>query len=420
LTLRERGWYDAGMYLKGNKWNMTRRTRRRGSPWRMVFFLFFAGSIFYINQFVVPSTPAFAIPTPTPTRSPESFTNEADELFAQGKFAPAILALEQAIQVDPLNKANFVALAQTQVWNGQYEEGLNSAGMALLGNENYSMGHAVRGWALAYLDEYIEAEIALRRAIELDGNNALAHAYYAEMLIRENNPTNIAKAIESSRRALELAPNRLETLRARGLVLFNTDNRREAIEMYEAAILINKNIPDLWMYLGYAYKALGDIPTAIDKFQQANILNPTDSIPDLEISRLYFSLGEYGRALQYAENAVNDAPTNPHRYGNLGLMLYRSGDYRGAISALEMAIKGGVTENGVVVKGLPLDNRDTRVADYYWLYGFALLNVTPHRCPEAVPVFQALVTGIPNYQLAVDNATEGLAQCTTKIEGTAP
>jgi tetratricopeptide (TPR) repeat protein len=408
------------MYLRGSKWNMRRPTRRRGSPWRAVFFLFFVGSIFYVNQFVVPGTPAFAIPTPTPTRSPESFTNEGAEFFAQGKFSAAIEAYQKAIQSDPLNRANFVSLAQMQIWAGEYEEALNSAEISLLGNENYSMGHAVRGWALAYLDEYIQAEIALRRAIELDSSNALAHAYYAEMLIRENNPTNIQKAIDASRRAVELAPNSLETLRARGLVLFNTDNRQESIEMYEAAIRINKNIPDLWMYLGYAYKALGEIEQSIDMFMQANILNPTDSIPDLEISRLYFSLGEYGRALQYAENAVNDAPANPHRYGNLGLMLYRSGDYAGAVQALETAIKGGLSDNGTAVKGLPLDNRDTRVADYYWLYGYALLNVTPHRCAEAIPVFQALITGIPNYQLAVDNATEGLAQCAEKLEASSP
>lgn len=399
---------------------MNRRTRRRGSPWRLVFGVFFLGSILYINQFVVPSSPAFAIPTPTPTRSPESFTNEAEEAFAQGKFALAIQAYQQAIQADPLNKANFVSMGQMQMWSGQYEEALHSAEMALLGNDSYSLGHALRGWALSFLEEYIEAEVALRRAIDLDGNNALAHAYYAEMLIKEGDPASISKAIEASRRAYEIAPNSLEALRARGLVLFNTDNRQESIDMYEAAIIVNKNIPDLWMYLGYGYKAMGDTDKAIDMFQQANILNPSDAIPDLEISRLYLAMGQFGRALQYAENAVNDEPGNPHRYGNLGIMLYRNGDYQAAADALEIAIKGGLAVNGTVVKGLPLDQDVIRVAPYYWQYGFALANVSPTRCAEAIPVFQSLVTGVPNYELAVSNATAGLELCAEKLAASTP
>jgi tetratricopeptide (TPR) repeat protein len=408
------------MYLRGSKWNMNRRTRRRVSPWRLIFGVFILGSILYINQFVVPSAPAFAVPTPTPTRSPESFTREAEEAYAQGKFALAIQAYQQAIQADPMNKANFVAMGQMQVWSGQYEEALNSAEMSLLGNENYSMGHALRGWVLSFLGEYIEAETSLRRAIDMDANNALAHAYYAEMLIKEGNPAGISKAIEASRRAYELAPDTLEARRARGLVLFNTDNRQESIEMYEAAISINKNIPDLWMYLGYGYKALGDSDKAIDMFQQANILNPSDAIPDLEISRLYLALGQFGRALQYAENAVNDEPNNPHRYGNLGIMLYRNGDYQASADALEIAIKGGTAVNGTAVRGLPLDSDVIRVAPYYWQYGFALANISPNRCAEAIPVFQSLITGVPNYELAVANAKAGLDLCAEKLGEAAP
>jgi tetratricopeptide (TPR) repeat protein len=404
------------MYLRGNKWNMNRRTRRPGSPWRWIFLVFFLASGLYINQFVVPSTPGFAVVTPTPTLSSEAFVNEAESYASQGRYIQAISAYQQAIKADPLNKANYVALARVHVWAQQYEEALANADLALIDNENYSLAHAVRGWALGYLEDYLLAEAALKRAIDLDPNSALAHAYQAEIYVRQQDLSMINHAIEASRKALELAPNTLEALRARGIVLYATDNREQSIEMFEAAIAINKQLPDLFMYMGYNYAALGENDRAVEMFMQANMLNPADAIPDLEISRIYARMGQFGRAVQYAENAVNDEPDNPHRYGNLGRMLYQSGDYNSAIDALVMAVKGGITDNGVVVEGLPLVH-DPWVPMYYWFYGFSLAKVNPHRCQEAVPIFQALLNGVPDYQLAVDNANFGLEDCASKMAG---
>ena len=36
-------------------------------------------------------------------------------------------------------------------------------------------------------------------------------------------------------------------------------------------------------------------------------------------------------------------------------------------------------------------------------------------CSEAVPVFQALITGVPEYELAVENAQFGLELCGQRI-----
>ena len=54
-----------------------------------------------------------------------------------------------------------------------------------------------------------------------------------------------------------------------------------------------------------------------------------------------------------------------------------------------------------------------KVAEYYWFYGFALAK--RNRCAEAVPVFQALVSGVPDYDLAVENAIAGLDLCKASL-----
>jgi tetratricopeptide (TPR) repeat protein len=398
---------------------MTRRTRRSSTPRRLIIFLVFCVmAALYFDRFVIPNTKAFAIPTATPTQSSESFANQAQDLFNNGKLRPAIEAYEQAIRADPQNRSYYVEKARIQIWVGLCQEAQESAERALVGNDGYSLAHAVRGWALNCLQDYLQAEAALETALELDPNSALAHAYLAEILINKDysgqgDLNDQDKAIEESRITYSLAPNLMEALRARGYVLYMTGNYEESVQMYKAALNINKRIPDLYLYLGYNYKAQEDYNNAVESFSEANSLNPGDAIPDLELSRVYAQAGDFGKAVQWAENAIKDEPANPHRYGNLGIMYYRNEEYPRAIEALALAIRGGSTEDGVAVEGLPLDYG--KVAEYYWFYGFALAKAVPNRCGEAVPVFQALITGVPEYELAIENAQFGLELCSANL-----
>jgi len=54
------------------------------------------------------------------------------------------------------------------------------------------------------------------------------------------------------------------------------------------------------------------------------------------------------------------------------------------------------------------------VMQYYWYYGFALARA--RRCAEAIPVFQALLSGVPDNEIAVYNAQEGLNICKEQAE----
>ncbi len=385
---------------------MTRRTRRV-PVWRLVLLVVLIGVMLYVNQVVVPATPPLFIPTPTPTRSPESFISQAQEAYNSGKITQAIQAYKEAINADPTNPSNYVTLARLQVYAGEYDEAIENAQNALLKNPNNPLAHAVLGWALGFQDKYAEAEVEIKKALALDPNNALAHAYYAEILINQNDYTLYDKAAEESKKARDLDPTLLESHRARGIVLLNTQNLEEAVQEFQAALAINKNIPDLNLYLGITYKALGDYDLAQEALLAAYALNPTDTVALTELSRAFFADGRYPQAAQYAEEAIKVKPDDPRLYGNLGIIYYKLGDFNKAIPPLALAVRGGVAEDGTAVVGLPLDYG--RVMEYYWYYGFALAK--SNRCSEAVPIFQALLTGVPNDEIAVYNATEGLAIC---------
>ena len=76
--------------------------------------------------------------------------------------------------------------------------------------------------------------------MDIDPNNALAHAYNAEILINQQNYNLFDKAIEESQTAQTLDPTLLETHRARGIVLLNTQNLELAVAEFQAALAINK------------------------------------------------------------------------------------------------------------------------------------------------------------------------------------
>jgi tetratricopeptide (TPR) repeat protein len=401
------------MYLRGNKWNMTKRPRKRSNPLKIIILLALIGAAFYFNQVVVPAMPLPFIPTPTVTRSPESIINEAKGYFEEGKLNQAIEAYRQAVLADPQNPANYIEMARIQVFASRYEDAKTSAENALLLNPNNSMAHAVKAWALDYLGDYLEAEAAVKQALELDENNAFAYAYYAEILIDRGNFEELETAIALSRRAEALAPNALETRRIRGYVLYATGNYQEALTEYSAALAINDKLWDLHYSMGAVYKLLGEYDQAVQEMLTAIALNPTNPDIPTDISRTYATIGQFGRAVQYAEQALSIDPSNANLHGNLGVMLYKNGEYERASEELALAVRGGTTSNNLAVEGLPLS--PGRVADdYYSIYGLSLTK--QDRCADAVPIFRLIIQNIEEDQVAFYNAEEGMNYCLETID----
>jgi tetratricopeptide (TPR) repeat protein len=395
---------------------MRRHRRKHINFFRIFIVLGVIGAVLYVNQFVVPTIPPPFISTTTPTRNPESFINQADQMFREGKLVQASKVYQDAIRTDPNNRSIYVSLARVQIFAGQYEDGLKNAELALVGNDGYALAHGVRGWALQFLGRYDEALASLKRALELEPNNPLVQAYFAETLINKGDFGDMQTAIQASREAINLGSDLLESHRIRGYVLFVTGNYEDAIKEFQTALAINSNIPDLHMFMGYCYRAIGDYGNAIQSFLEANALNPSDSVPDLEISRTYATVGEFAKAVQAAQKAVEENPENPHRYGNLGIMLYKNLEYDEAIKNLTIAVRGGTTLKGTTIAGLPLDYG--LVAQYYYTYGLALAR--QNRCNEAVSIMQALLAGVPDDEISVFNANEGLSLCKASLEAGTP
>lgn len=383
--------------------------KRRNRPnWfriALLSLLVLAGA--YVNRFVVADIAPLGVPSPTPTISPDTLIAEAEELFTLGKLLPAVESYQKAIASRPNDPATYIMLARTLIFAGKYKEAQTSAEDALLLNPSNSMAFAVRAWALNFQSEYVEAERDILRALELDPNNALAHAYYAEILVDSGD--DIEKAIEESKVALALAPNTIETHRARGYILEVTGNYEEAIAEYEAAMAINQNIADLHLAIGRNYRILGDNNKAVDYFAEADALNPEDPLPDLYMSRTYATIGEFGKAMQYAESAVANNPADTNLRGNLGVMLYYNAYWSEAVEELGFVVKGGLTKEGTQLEPIQLVPNLPRVAEYYYTYGYGLYRL--NQCGEALQIAQLIISRIPADEYSMEKANEIISRC---------
>src|SRR5512142_772283 len=168
------------MYLRGSKWSMSRK-RKRSSPLLIILLVGLVAGAVYVDRVVVPTTPPLFIPTATPTRSPESFLNEAGDLVKKGKINQAIETYKEAVKADPRNPAVYVTLARWQVLYGDYPGAMENVQNALLLNANHALAHAVMGWIKGKNGDFAGGQVEIDKSLELDPNSALAYAYLAEI-----------------------------------------------------------------------------------------------------------------------------------------------------------------------------------------------------------------------------------------------
>jgi tetratricopeptide (TPR) repeat protein len=398
------------MYLHTSKYKLQRRKPRRFNlALIFVLCLLILGAV-YVQGYVVPGIPPLFMPSPTPTRPAASYAEDAAALFMEGKLDSAIVNYRQAILLAPTNSDLYVALSRVQVFAHKYDDALESAENAVLLSKS-AISYAVWGEALHRLEKtkdlpgYESATKQLRKSLDLDPSLALAHAYLAEVLM-DTDWQYWEDASAEARTAVSLAPGLMESHRAMAYIYYMTGNFQEAQDEYLKAIGLHRKLADLWLPLGDCYQANNDPVSAIDAYLNASAYNSTDPVPFARISRTYAGLGEYGKASQYAEQAVALGPLDPKNHGLLGVMYYHNRQFQEAILELNLAVAGGTYEGGVVV-GLPLG--PFPVSEYYWTYGLALAKVG--RCSEAIPVFRLLQQQMPDDAAAMENVSEGLAIC---------
>jgi tetratricopeptide (TPR) repeat protein len=369
-------------------------------------------------------------PIPTPTRAAESYSTEGDAHFTAGNLVAAIAAYRKALELAPENASLWAKLAQIQTYSSSLittDEGrrtaladaLKSIDQAKSLAPDDSTVAATRAFVLDWNAAptvsgdrapglLVEAEQEAVRALQLDNTNALALAYYAEILIDQQ---KITQAEQYMTQALQTGQNLVDVHRVYAYLLEAEGLYSQAIEEYDKAIVIAPNLTFFYLRAGANYRQLAFISTieeqrialydkSLEYFDRAAKINAQlgvkDPVPYLSIAKTYSQLGEFYAAGRNVQKALEFDPANPDVYGQLGIVFQRSRNYEGAIPALKCAIKGctaaescdarggcDAPDTGTEVKGMALSSG---TAVYYYTYVSmlaALSRPKANQCPEA-------------------------------------
>jgi tetratricopeptide (TPR) repeat protein len=251
-------------------------------------------------------------PTPTPTRVSESFFLEARAYFDAGVLdnpgtptaivgvsSPLVIndaidAYKAALIGDPSNARAWADLARIQAYSSsmlrndaerlaRLEEAKASADRAIETSPDDSTIRAIRAFVLDWYafnsmvapderdDLLVEAELEASRAFQLDPENALALAYYAEILADEQKWTQAEKyAVQ----AVALDPTLMDTHRVYGYVLETLGKYNSAIQQYQEAARINPNMTFLYLRIGQNFReGIRNSDRALEYFDRAARIN---------------------------------------------------------------------------------------------------------------------------------------------------
>lgn len=415
------------MYLNGKEPTFGKR-RKKANPYvilvLLVLIVFFATILTSIVNGEV--QPLF-LPTPTPTRTTNSFVVEGRTHFAAGDLDAAIAAFQKATEMDPNDASLYTELARIQTYSSallttdaeraeRLAEALTSIDQAKELAPTDSQVLAVRSFVLdwnanpllvdddASEDLLNEAESEAVMALQIDNRNTQALAYYAEVLVDQKKWNQAQQYISQ---AVERDPSLMDVHRIQAYTYETLGEYNLAIQEYQKAIDLMPNYTYLYIAVGRIYRHLKLYDQALENFAKAANLNEqlgiTDPIPYLAIANTYAQDGEFFIAALNVQQALSFNPSNPDVYGQLGVVYHKSRNYEGAIPALQCAIEGCDTQQScevrqcdpeedpmVSVEGLPLTGS---TVVYYFTYGSVLSGL--HRegddkCDRAMNVFEEL------------------------------
>ncbi len=428
--------------------------RAESNVYRMFFWaLLVLGGVWLLIQMHTGRIESPFQPTPTPTRTSQSYALEGDAQFTSGQLDLAITAYKQGVQVDPSNAEVWAELARIQTYssqllltdatqNARLQDALASANQAESLAPDDSTVHAIRAFVLDWnanpslvgdkqaQDDLLQADQEAVHALQLDNTNTLALAFYAEILVDEQKWTQAEQEIKQ---AMDRDPSLMDVHRVYAYVLESLGEYNEAIQEYDKAIAITPNLTFLYLRAGANYRRLGFaspndavqkqlFESSLEYFAKAVAINKQlgikDPVPYLSIAKTYSQEGEYFIAARNVQVAIEFQPDNPDLYGQLGIIYQKSRNYEGAIPALKCAIKGctaqescdgrggcGTGDVPTQVTGMPLSDSSL---PYYYTYGSivaALSRPDANNCSDAMNVLQEV-----NAKYGSDPTIAGIVQ----------
>ena len=204
--------------------------------------------------------------------------------------------------------------------------------MLTLGVPLYSQADAYQEALASYRSgRYLEALVAVQRAVSEDEGNADYHLLQAKVLagLRQ-----YGDAEKSLKRAGELRPQWLEPLYESGLLLFRRGQFREAATRLAKGVALEPDSIKTRFLLGVSYLQINRDHAAMDQFKAVETADPRYPAVHHSIGRVYFRQGRDSEAIEHFTTELTHNPDHHAARFLLGKALVRTGRAEEAVVQL--------------------------------------------------------------------------------------
>jgi len=210
-----------------------------------------------------------------------------------------------------------------------------------------------------------KAEQALRDALEIDPTNVRIFSQLARLAreqgdiagqqaifreVLENHPhhhatlmaladvqigdNDIEGAIETLKEIQEHYPDATRAIERLGFVYYEAERFEEAAAQFERYLAARPGDGEVTFFLGIVRRRLGDDAAAIDAFTMVSADDDHYAEARTQLAVLYERAGNYRRALEELQHAIDANPTRPRELYSATLRA-KAGDFDGAVAYLE-------------------------------------------------------------------------------------
>lgn len=281
-----------------------------------------------------------------PVQQRLKYLSSGQKYFEAERYQEASIEFRNAAQADPKSAEARYQLARAYLKlsnpRGAYQE-LKQA--QRLAPADMRIDLELAGLLIASR-QYDEAQTIARKILATDPNNAQAHVILGQKYAMTQDFPN---AILEIRKAIELNPGRVENYTALAALLLSSGKPEEAEAAVKKAVEANPKSPLAHLTLGQYFFTQRKMAEAEAEMRAAADLDAHAVMPRLLLARIYAATGRVAEAEKLYTDLKTAAPEDPRAYQALGLYYASTGQKEKALAEFQSLAAAKPKDNQVKV-----------------------------------------------------------------------